>query len=328
MLEIRNVESLRQCADLSAGVPSLDEESFQAHQPDVHWVLDDRGQRRARCSTWWSTSPHLADRKVGFIGHYAAADEAAGGTILAAACAALDRAGCKLAVGPVDGSTWRRYRLIVDRGEEPPFFLEPDEPDEYVGHFANGGFAVTARYSSSLVRDLARCRHPLLDERRAQAAEAGVLLRHLDRAHYGRELEAIFALSNVAFAHNFLYTAIGRDEFMAMYEKVKPFVIPELVLLAEKDQRLEGFIFAVPDMLRRLPDGNSDTVVLKTMAVRPTRRGQGLGSLLMAACHEQARQLGFNRAVHALMHEANESQVLSARYAERIRRYALFAREL
>ena len=37
------------------------------------------------------------------------------------------------AVGPLDGSTWRRYRLVTERGVEPPFFMEPDNPDDWPG---------------------------------------------------------------------------------------------------------------------------------------------------------------------------------------------------
>jgi hypothetical protein len=53
-----------------------------------------------------------------------------------------------------------------------------------------------------------------------------------------------------------------------------------------------------------------------------------LGSLLLAACQRTARQLGYTRAIHALMHEQNISRNLSRRYADPIRRYALFGKAL
>ena len=49
-------------------------------------------------------------------------------------------------------------------------------------------------------------------------------------------------------------------------------------------------------------------VIVKTLAVHPDHGGAGLGGLLVARCQEAAAKLGYTRAVHALMHEANQSR--------------------
>jgi hypothetical protein len=54
----------------------------------------------------------------------------------------------------------------------------------------------------------------------------------------------------------------------------------------------------------------------------------GLGNVLVARCQQAARALGFRRAIHALMHESNNSRNLSAHYAKPFRRYTIFARDL
>jgi L-amino acid N-acyltransferase YncA len=71
-----------------------------------------------------------------------------------------------------------------------------------------------------------------------------------------------------------------------------------------------------------------DTVIVKTVAVLPGRRLAGLGNVLVARCQQAARALGFRRAIHALMHESNNSRNLSAHYAKPFRRYTIFARDL
>jgi hypothetical protein len=48
----------------------------------------------------------------------------------------------------------------------------------------------------------------------------------------------------------------------------------------------------------------------------------------VAEVQQRAAALGYTRAVHALMHEQNVSRNISRRYAETIRRYALFAKRL
>src|ERR1700677_660183 len=118
--------------DLLAIVP----ESLIADAPDAHWVLIDASDRiAARCSLWWRRVPSHGDQTLGVIGHFAAADSASGVELLRHSCAQLAAKSCTLAVGPMDGNTWRRYRFVTDRGNEPPFFLEPDNPDEWPRYF-------------------------------------------------------------------------------------------------------------------------------------------------------------------------------------------------
>ena len=69
-------------------------------------------------------------------------------------------------------------------------------------------------------------------------------------------------------------------------------------------------------------------MIVKSMAVHPSCGGNGLGGLLMDDCQQAARKLGFERAIHALMHETNRSRSISARYGTTIRRYTLYEKAL
>jgi GNAT superfamily N-acetyltransferase len=97
--------------------------------------------------------------------------------------------------------------------------------------------------------------------------------------------------------------------------------------MAEQAGRLIGFMFAVPDALEARR-GGSGTVIMKTLAVDPSAAGKGLGGVLFDLAQRSARDLGFRRAIHALIHDANVSGRISGRYARTIRRYALFSRKL
>jgi hypothetical protein len=308
-------------------------------KPDLDLTIkDDHGAIRARCSCWWSTGHTLGqDERIGVIGHYSAEAEAetadAGTRVLVDACAQLAAHGCTIAVGPMDGNTWRSYRLVIERGSAPPFFLEPDTPDAWVSHFTAAGFETLATYSSALARDLTQ-RDPRLDALASRLAARNIVIRPLDLSHADEDLRGIFALSLMAFSDNFLYTPIDETEFMEQNRRLLPAVRPELVLLAERrgerhhDNELVAFLFAVPDILQQKRGQTPDTIIIKTVAVKPGLGHAGLGSLLVAEVQQRAAALGFTRAVHALMHESNVSRNISRRYAETIRRYALFAKRL
>jgi GNAT superfamily N-acetyltransferase len=312
------------CGD---GVPALTPEEFSRHGPDAHWLLHENGGLAARCSLWWSTAPSYSGHRLGVIGHYAARDARTGQRLLQHACAQLAAHGCNLAVGPMDGNTWRHYRLVTHRGGEPAFFLEPDNPDDWPGHFADAGFTPIASYRSSLNTDLA-----YIDPRVKSVADrlggAAVTIRPIAMDRLEEELRRIHALSLVSFRANFLFSPITLPEFLDQYRSIRPYIHPELVLLAEQGSRLVGLLFALPDLAQAQRGERVDTLILKTLAVLPERAFAGLGSLLATRCHQTARQMGFTRVIHALMHEANGSRVMSERYGKTIRRYALFARPL
>jgi GNAT superfamily N-acetyltransferase len=309
------------------GVSPVPAAERQRQRPDRSLVLIDDGQLAARLSCWWTDTPEFEGRRVGAIGHYAAVNSASGRRLLDAACALLREQGRHVAVGPMDGNTWRRYRFVVDRGGEPPFFLEPDNPDEWPSHWTAAGFTQLATYASAL-NETPGAHDPRTDEAVARLRKAGISIRSLDSTHVDSTLERIYELSLRAFNENFLYTPIGRAEFMAQYLAVLPYVRPELVLLAERSGELVGYLFALPDLLQQKRGVPVDTVILKTLAVDRSVRGLGLGGALLDLAQRAGHALGYTRAIHALFHDANVSGRISSRYARRIRTYALFSRRL
>lgn len=243
--------------------------------------------------------------------------------LLNTAAATLRSRGCFKAIGPIDGSTWRNYRLVVERGTEPPFFLEPQSPAEYPDYFSKALFREHTSYFSALATDLGK-RDPLVAQASERLAQNGVSIREIDMSNFDAELRLIYAVSTLSFSKNYLYTPISEGDFLLMYRKLQNYIDPRLSLMADRGRDLVGFLFSLPDLLR----DPRDTVILKTTAVLPGLRNGGLGNVLVAECHERARAYGFKRVIHALMHESNSSRNLSSRYAVPFRRYALFDREL
>ena len=227
----------------------------------------------------------------------------------------------------MDGTTWRPYRFVVDRGTEPPFFLEPWNPPGWPEQWATAGFSPLAFYTSAVSHDL-NTDDPRTSGAATRLAAAGISIRAFDPAQPEAELRRIFRLSIRSFTGNLFYGPIAESEFLEQYRRLLPFVRPELVLLAERDGNLVGIVVALPDVLQARGGGVVDTVIVKTVAVDPEASGMGLAGLLVALVQCRASRLGFRRAVHALMHETNRSRRISDRYARTFRRYALLSRSL
>lgn len=330
-----------QVHDFCALAPTLTPSQYGQGKADLHLLALVDGQVVARCSLWWSSVPVVPQARVGCIGHYAAHHRAAAHALLTRACEHLAAAGCTLAVGPLDGSTFRAYRFVTDEALQgdntrPPFLLEPMNPPAWPGDFLAAGFTPWSEYLSDLAP--LHSPDPQLESRTSALAAQGIHLRELDPAIFSgtaasvaafdRELARIYPLVMTAFANNPLFTAISYAEFHAQYAPVRLLLSPGLVALAERDGELVGLLFALPDFAQAQRGENIDTVILKTLAVLPSLAGMGLGSLLTAKVHTQAHLLGYRWAIHALMHAHNRSRRISAHTAQPFRTYTLFARSL
>jgi hypothetical protein len=186
--------------------------------------------------------------------------------------------------------TPHRYaRLALPRwiyGDRITF--EPDNPDEWCDQFREQGFTALAHYSSAMNSDLTQ-QDPRLEGVSDRLKGLGVKVRSLNLQQFGSELEKIYRLCLVSFRQNFLYTPIAFSEFAAQYSQILPQLQPELVLMAEREGRLVGFLFAIPDLLQAKRGEKINTVIIKTVAVLPERQYAGLGNFLVAECQAAPR---------------------------------------
>jgi GNAT superfamily N-acetyltransferase len=309
------------------GLPPVAPDTLRRQRPDGYMLITHNGASFARCALWWREAPAYAGCRVGLVGHYAAHDPVAGLELLRSACAELRARGCDFVVGPMDGSTWESYRLVTEAGEEPLFLLEPANPVDWPEHFIAAGFAPFAHYASRIADDL-QSDDPGLPPLKPGPQADTIRLRPLNLANLESELRIIYELALASFCDNLLYKELPWGSFAALYRPLLPALCPELATIAEHRGKPVGFIFGIPDLLQARRGVTVDTVILKTCGVLPEFRGCGLGRLLIANCRGQARQLGYRRAIYALMREGSVAHRLNLGTTRPLRCYALFGKEL
>ena len=305
-------------------IPNFDHSLLASQLANEHLVLEDGA---ARCTLWWDVVPSYPSERLGVIGHFHSQSPEAGRYVLEYAAQRLREAGCPLAVGPMDGNTWRRYRVLTERGAEPPFFMEPDNPDTWPAAFDLAGFSALATYSSHLVTDLTQ-RDPRTARTLDRLQRNGVKIRSLDPAHFEDDLRSIYQVSVVSFSENYLYTELSESAFLSQYTPYKEKILPELVLIAEHAGQPVGYLFAIPDYAEALRGEPVRTVIGKTLAILPGRRYAGLGVVLTDLLHERSHAMGFTRLIHALQHESNKVRNMSEHFGSVMRRYTLYSRAL
>ena len=312
--------------ELAEGLQPPDQLAPAPERPDARIFLVEDGKVIAFAALWWQESPPLEGSRIGCIGGFDARDTEAAAGLLEGALTPLREAGCTLAVGPMNGNTWRRHRFVIGSKGRGPFLLEPRNPAPHPDWWRAAGFGELSRYSSSLLSlDSDPVVPPALRDR---LLRSGVVIRPLDASRYDDELRAIHAISLRSFSNNFLYTPLEEEGFLDAYRKVKNRVDPDLVRIAEKDGRPCGFVFAIAD-LEAAARGEKPALIVKTLAVDPDARCAGLGSLLVDEVHRLGKEKGFTEAIHALQHETNTSLKITGRHqGTPFRRYALFSKPL
>ena len=224
--------------------------------------------------------------------------------------------GAKALIGPMEGDTWHAYRLITETSGRLPFLMEPSSGEHDFGAFLAAGFKTISSYFSAEVS---------LESlgKRLDNPPGDLKITHWD----GTDPEALFAevhrLSNEAFTKNPFFKPLGLDAFLGMYMPLVPLLRPELILFArDHDNQLRGFLFGVPNYAE---GPNPTASILKTYA----SLRKGAGYQLSTQFYRASLELGYDTAIHALIHDDNLSALRSAENGAHIfRRYALMGRRL
>ncbi len=300
--------------------------AFDRYGARRHFVL--KGSAGPLAGLTASVHPGLRSRDgepLGLLGHFAVPDEpGALAELLEPALEWLREQGCTQLRAPVTHHTWLPYRLVVEGFGPPPFYGEPVNARHLPGLLAGAGFEVVRAYYSALSTDLS-AQVERTGARGAALLRAGYRLRRLNPAAAAQELDTLHTLALKAFATNFGYVPVDREEFGRLVGPALGLVDPRLVLVATApDGRPAAFLFALQDP----SDPSGRTAVIKTLGVVPAHQGSGLGSLMVAELHRAALNLGCSRMVHALMPDEGPSRAISERGAELFRRYVVVERPL
>jgi len=265
--------------------------------------------------TIYRDSPSWDGKRTAAIGNFSCVTAEPGIDLLAKAGDKLGGEGFNAVIGPMDGDTWHKYRLVSHSNGSAPYFLEPVSGPHDLAAFRGAGFVAISSYVSA--------RAKIEEAIGAPAPQvANVSISAWDGKNAGALIGSLFELSRSAFTHNAFYKPIEREAFLKLYEPILPAIDPRLVFFARADGRLVGYLFALPD---RLQGDRPTTVILKTYASSV----RGAGHMLVDAAHRAFRDLGYSDVIHALMHVDNQSRDRSARHHGTIfRRYDLMGLDL
>ncbi len=280
---------------------------------DAEYFLAERGGEVAGRIAAIHNRAHNAfhEDRVGFFGFFECTDDAAVADALFSAAAEWLRAkGLEIMRGPASFSTNDECGLLVEGFSSPPTVMNPHNPAYYAKLVEGAGF--------SKARDLYQYQTPndRLPERLERVAEKvqrrfNLTLRAIDMKRFKEEVDSIKPMYNGAWEKNWGFVPMTEEEIDHLAKQLKPVVVPDLVVFAEREGTPIGFAVAIPDFnvaLKANPSGRLFPGIVRVLwrartitririlllGVIPEFRGRGAAELMYHWIWEKATGLGYN----------------------------------
>lgn len=289
------------------------------------YVLQKGDETVGRFALYENPNLKYKDQLACCLGSYECAkDSEISHELLSSATKRAKELGYSYLIGPMEGSTWNNYRFS-DHNKYPNFFMEPFHHAYYSDQFKEFGFSIIAEYVSNLDEEVT------VPEKDIDAFEEyykarGAQFRFLCLNDLENDLHKIARFSNDAFQHNFLFTPINEDEFVAKYLRIKNYFDPALVMIVEdENDEIEALSFSIKDF----NESRGKSLIIKSLARRNDSKLRGIGAYLIQKTYQLARANGYDNVIHALMIKDNASKKISENYhGSDYKSYSLFGMEI
>lgn len=281
---------------------------------------------------------------MGFFGFFDCVDDQQVATALLDTAREFVRShGATALRGPVTPSVNDEYGLLVDGFDQTPALLMPYNPPYYAALLEGYGlkkikdlYAYHMKQATVYTERLERANR-LVKERQ------GIEFKSLDMKNFKKELEKVKAVYNSAWAKNWGAVPMTDGEVDALAADLKPVLVPELVIFAEKQGKTIGFALSLPDINQALRFNRSgglvtglwhlwskkkhiDTVRVIVLGVIPEYVNTGAAGVLFYETAVRAKALGYAYGEASWVLEDNDRMVKAAEALKGVisKRYRLY----
>jgi GNAT superfamily N-acetyltransferase len=236
--------------------------------------------------------------RVGFYGFFEAIDDQdVANALFDTAAAWLKSRGFDTMRGPMSPSINDECGLLIENNGMPPSLMMPYNAPYYRALHEQYGFTKAKDLLAFEGGGSATPPERFVRLARRVAERAGITLRPLNKQRFASEVELVKALYNKAWEKNWGFVPLTEPEMDHLAKQLKPIVVPDLVVFAERAGEVIGFGIALPDFnlaLRHNRSGRLFPGILKILwyarkihrarvlllGVIPEFRGRGIDGVL------------------------------------------------
>jgi GNAT superfamily N-acetyltransferase len=282
--------------------------------------------------------------EAGFFGFFECVDDpTVARALLERARAWVTERGAKFLRGPVNPSTNYECGMLVEGFDSDPMVMMTYNPRYYPRLMEQVGLtkskdllAYLSNANTISMKKIERVADRVL-------ATNGVRVRPINMKDFQGDVERVWEVYGSAWARNWGFVPMTREEFFQMGKEMKMILKPELVLIGEVGDRVVGFALALPDVnqaLKRASGSLFPTGLLKilyyqrliksvrvlALGVVEEYRASGLAAGFYATLVRNARKLGYGDCEMSWILEDNVlmNRSLEVMGAKRYKTYRIY----
>jgi len=267
---------------------------------------------------------------IGFFGFFECInDQSVANALFDSARKYLQEHGVTAMRGPVNPSVNDEIGLLIEGFDLSPTVMMTYNPPYYINLIEKYGFKKAKDLyayfldQKTVYTDRFTRAHELAKQRQK------LTFRTFDMKHFEDEVDKVKEVYNKAWAKNWGAVPMTDEEFDALAADLKPVIVPELVIFAEKEGKTIGFALSLPDINVALKYNKNgyiltglyhlltkkkkiDLVRVLVLGVIPEYLNTGAGAALFFETAVNARKLGYKYGEASWILEDNERMVKSA----------------
>src|SRR5512143_2228299 len=244
--------------------------------------------------------------------------------LLNAAAAWLRERDIEIMRGPMNLSVNDECGFLLDGFDSPPMIMMTYTPQYYLDYMERSGLTKSKDLFAyiSIIKDVSAGGRLEKLASGVRARVPGLTIRPANMKQFQRELETVKDIYNSAWSHNWGYVPMTDEEIESMAKRLKPLIVPELLIMAEVNGSPAAFFMAVPDynqVLSKINGRMGPVGIMKflwysrkirdirvlTMGVKEEYRKRGIEGLLYLESFKAAMKKGYERAEMSWILEDN-----------------------
>jgi GNAT superfamily N-acetyltransferase len=253
-------------------------------------------------------------------------------------------------IGPANLTTNDSCGILTDGFNEPPMVLMPYNYSYYENLLKNAGFQkATDLYSYHVQVETILSKYlNVYDNSLKKLAENGIRIRQVSAASFDEDMKQLRLVYNSCNAENWGFIPLNPDEFRAMAKDLKTIAPLDFALVAEKENKILGFIIAVPNLneaLKHVKNGRLfpfgifkllwykrkiATARVLILGVQKEYSGQGIDLVLYHKITEAVKKRGIQNAEACYVMENNVqmNSILKKLDGKCAKTYRIYRKEL
>jgi hypothetical protein len=268
---------------------------------------------------------NIHKEQAGFFGFFECLrDVAIAQGLLNAAAAWLRERDIEIMRGPMNPSVNDECGFLLDGFDSPPMIMMTYTPQYYLDYMELSGLTKSKDMFAyiSIIKDVSAGGRLEKLASGVRARVPGLTVRPANMKQFQRELETVKDIYNSAWSHNWGFVAMTDEEIESMAKRLRPLIVPELLIMAEVNGSPAAFFMAVPDynqVLSKINGRMGPVGIMKflwfsrkikdirvlTMGVKEEYRKRGIEGLLYLESFKAAMKKGYERAEMSWILEDN-----------------------